>query len=207
MGRLGVWLAVGLLLGAGPAGAVTLTLVPTALSIAKGDDVTVSIVVSGLGSEGPDSLRSFDLDLGFDDSILLGTGLTLEPNDYLGSIGGGQALGFSGFAGGVADLRKSSFLSEASLDALQPSSFLLGEVTLQGIAAGISLVSLTQTDLVDATLDADFLIPDGASVLQLSIEVVPEPAAALLLAFALAGLAALRAHGSGPASAVRGALG
>lgn len=175
---------------ASPARGVSISLAAPA-SIEVGEPLVVDVFVSGL-VDGTEALRAFDLDLGFDAAILdLGS---VSFDVFLGTPGlmpgpGVQALVSSGEPQpGVVDAAATSLLSSASLHALQPASFRLLSVAFTAIAPGDVDLSFLEVILAD-TAGATFPV---ASATGITVQVVPEPATAALVAASLLALAAAR---------------
>lgn len=180
--------------GAASAFPVTLTLVPSTVSLTAGQFVTVDIVIGGLFDEGEVALESFDLDLEFDNSRLLFTDV-----EYGGSLGDPEDLDETFVipqtdpnANKVVRLNLFSNLTGPQLLALQSAPFLLASVEFQALAVpGSALIEFT----LPFSSTALGGIPGGAigdeltAPSQLFVTVVPEPGAAALLAAAFALLA------------------
>ncbi len=107
-----------------------------------GDVFSVDIVVSGLEGK---AVGSFDLDITFDNVILVGQSFA-----FGGGLGGpGDVLDLSnGFLGGSIDLAVVSLLSASDLLTLQGgATFTLGTLTFLGATNGLSPLNITQCDL------------------------------------------------------------
>lgn len=172
-----------------PAGAASLTILPSSTLVTPGGAFAVDLVVSGLGDAAAPSVGAFDIDIGFDPTDLTLIGVTLGT--ALGDVGLGEALdaSFGHYLPGVINIAEVSFLAPATLDAAQPDSFVLATLAFAatGMAAGdtTTLGILTVLSLGDALgdpLTADALT--GATV-----TAIPVPAAVWLFAGALAALA------------------
>ncbi|MEJ2693424.1 MAG: hypothetical protein P8166_10310 [Candidatus Thiodiazotropha sp.] len=100
------------------AGAVTLSLEPSASTAKVGDTVSLDLMISGLGDYIGDSLGDFDLEVMFDSSVFSFDGYSLA--DYLGDPGWFEAVDYSfgEYAPGRIGLTEVSLLSAAELDAL-----------------------------------------------------------------------------------------
>jgi hypothetical protein len=176
--------------GAASAFPVTLTLVPTALVLNPGQSVSVAVVVGGLvGVEEQEvALESFDLDLSFGTSRLSYGSLTF------GSSLGTAAQSFRNGPGtpnttGVVVMEEFSFLSEASLLALQSAPFTLASIQFTALNnpgnVVLQLINLASSSLGGVGGQALGNQLQAPSSLTLSIVAVPEPGlAALLLAAA-----------------------
>lgn len=179
---LGLGAALGLLLAPVRAPALSIALVPSAAFVVPGAGVDVAISIAGLAAPGPPSLGAFELAIAFDDSVLDYLGVTFGP--YLGSPPSGLYTE-DGEAGGVVDLLALSLVSVASLNALQPASFVLATLHFEGLAAGESAV-----DAIDSLLGDALGNPLAATFTGGTITVVPEPGTLALVALALAALGA-----------------
>jgi hypothetical protein len=124
---------------------------------------------------GPPSVRAFDFDLSYDDSLLAYESTTFA--EFLGWPGS-QSIVSASDLGGVVDLKEVSLLSGGVLDASQPQDFLLATLSFEAIAPGSLLLELTQRDLSDVS--GSRLAVSGSNAA--SIQIVPEPATGLLLA-------------------------
>jgi hypothetical protein len=159
-----------------PSTAVTLSLVTGMTTVNPGDPLSIDIVVSELGAGNSPSIGAFDLDITYDDTVLMATGVDL------GLLLGNQNLfeanaGFDLSTSGVVDLFEVSFFSPSELDALQPSSFILGSLNFKASGLGISSLDFTQVILSDSF--GQLLNPaiQGASVnvVPTSISAIPIP--------------------------------
>ena len=183
------WLAVSAL----PAQAITVSLNPTATSIAVGGSVSVDLVISGLTTAG-EIVGGYDLDILFDSSVLASTGATNDGTPWNAPVDDPGFL-FDISMPGQVYISLLSFLDDATLDSIQGDSFTLATLTFDGAANGSTSVffgasPLFQRNVVGmnaATLNADF----GSTCIAVgsgSCNTVPEPAsfglAALALAFA-----------------------
>ncbi|WP_340679573.1 hypothetical protein [Paraglaciecola sp.] len=148
-----------------------------------GDDISLKIMISGLGDHSPLSLGSFDLDVLFDASQLSFTGYNLF--DGLGDINLSDAFDFSGgeYLPGVINLYESSNLAAFDLDSLQAGTFALAELFFHvdalssGESSWLSLVGNSFGDTEGLYLDVN--IGDDAVIS------APTPAPLALLGIAL----------------------
>lgn len=177
-------LAAFVLLGPFSAGAVTLSLSPATLSPSVGSPFTLDLVVSGSAAGAAPSLGGFDIGIAFDPSAVSFTGVTYGT--LLGAVPAQATVGTL-TAPGAVSLAEVSFLAPATLDGLQPDSFIL---------ATLSFVATTETPSVvgisSALLSDGFGRPLGvetpfgsAALTPTPSSVVPEPGAALLYALGL----------------------
>lgn len=174
-------LALGLLLAAAPAGAVSISFVPASISAAVGGQIAVDVVVGGLGDGAPPSLGSYDLDLGFDSSRL-----AFDSFDFGALLGGPAAsLQSAGAVAGSVDVAEVSLLLPSALDALQGESVAIGTARFTVLAAGESEIAVGQAILGDG-LGNPLRVGSAGSVRVNAGPAIPEPAA-----FGLFGLGAL----------------
>lgn len=188
-GMLSVWgslLGIGLL-AAGAAQAATLSLSPASIGpLTPGTTLVFHLILSGVGDDDSNTVGAYDFDLSFDPSIASFAGFTYHP--FLGVLEDDEVIVASGATGSTIDIAAVSLLDGASLVALQPASFALGSITLVAVGPGAFALAFTQSLVSDVNgFDLALTQVDGASV-----QVVPEPGTAWLLAGGLAGLAARR---------------
>ncbi len=169
---------------------VTLTLVPSAGSLLPGQTLSVDVVVGGLTEmAGEIALESFDLDLSFDtsrlqfDSLSFGTSLG-DPNDL------GETFVFgpgTPSTSGVVLMGEFSLLTGAQLLALQSAPFTLATIGFTALAnpgpAELEFINLDGSSLggLAGRPLGDELEPPAP----LSVDILPEPGAAALLAATL----------------------
>lgn len=152
-----------------------------------GDVFNVDVVISNLGGV---AISTFDIDITYDASILLGQSVV-----FGGLLGDGviDSLQFANFAGGVADVFELSFLVGPDLLALQGgNTFTLARLAFQGLSAGTSALDITQS-IVGDDLGAGLAVTVQNGSIQVGGPVgVPEPAALVLVALGLAMLVLFR---------------
>lgn len=107
--------------------ATIISLSPSNTFATNGDLVTLDLTISGLNNGGADSLGDFDLDIFYDSTVLSVNSFSLSSwlGDPLDALD--LSLGDDGF--GTLSLSQISLLSVIELDALQPDSFSLAELT------------------------------------------------------------------------------
>jgi hypothetical protein len=189
------WLVLPSFAMAGSAAAlpVTLTLVPSSVSLMAEQILTLDILVGGLFDSGEIALESFDLDLAFDDTRLQFTSLAFgsslgDPNDSGETFVTGPG---NPNVNGVVEMGMFSLLSGAQLLTLQSAPFVLATIQFEALdnpgSALLELINLAGSSLGapgGVALGDDLQTPS-----QLFVSVVPEPGAAALTAVAFALLA------------------
>lgn len=165
--------------------AASLSLVPSQATIGIGGGIAVDVVIADLGLGAAPTVAGFDLDITFDPGVL--SFVSVDFGGDLGVIGLETLLPSVNLLAGPTrvDLALSSLLSDATLDANQPASFVLATLHFTGLGLGTSALAITQALLANT--------PGGAITTTLSgtsIEVVvPEPGSLALVALGLAGFA------------------
>ena len=162
--------------------AALISFAPSSQSVGLGDPVTVDLRISGLGD---DILTAFDLDIGFDDSILgfqsftFGTGLDVG---FFGTINGVFD------SGGTVNVFELSFDDDQDLKDFQPNDFILGTFDFSTLSVGTSALSIAVFGLageLGSSLDADV---QSGSITVTAPAAVPVPAAIWLFGTGLIGL-------------------
>lgn len=186
--------------------AVVFSFTPSSQQINVGDSVTVEVSISGLGAE---ILSGFDINFVWNSSVLGSSSASFSP--ACDALGAGAVCVNDVNAPGDFGLQYFSLLDDDALAAIQPDSFLLGVLTLTGLADGASQLALG--------LDVDFernLLGRDAATLDVQFEntciavgsgscaTVPEPASYGLVLLAMAGAivpgALRRRRPAGPAA-------
>lgn len=179
--RTGVQMLLGVTIAtwALPAGALSISVVPSASSIAVGNTVTVQLHVGGLGAGTAPSLGVVDLDITVDPAILsFASGQFGDPTlgDQLDLSGFGASSSATANASGV-NLFELSLDSAATLDAAQAPSFIVASVSFMALGAGTSTIGLTVNSVGDSVGN-----PLSASISTASVTALPEPGEAGLMA-------------------------
>lgn len=167
------------------------------------DQATVDLVISGLGDFSPDSLGTFDVDIGFDASILQLDTVTFGTQLDITMLGSIQGVGIDNTAG-IVDIFELSLDFYGELDILQPGEFVLASLTFDTIGVGTSGLNLLNHpvtgdpligpvfgDSLGFPLDVD--LTDGSiTVVRDGTQPIPEPGTIFLLGSGLLGIAGLR---------------
>ncbi len=126
---------------AAQAQAAIISVSPVSQTANIGDTVTADIIVSGLAPD--ESVGGVSFLLSFNDTVLSGTGFTVDPDNLMGA-----ELDFSfGFTGGAGSPLDVFFVAEGGLDhaalkALQGAGFRVASVSFLATANGLSPLNL-----------------------------------------------------------------
>ena len=123
-----------------PASATTINFSPSSQSVNVGTTTTVDLVISGLGGGAAPSLGTFDLDIGFDSSILSFSSATF--GNQLDLFGLGDINSVTPGVGTI-NLFELSLESAADLDSLQAGAFTLATLSFTALSNGSSPLSIS----------------------------------------------------------------
>jgi hypothetical protein len=161
----------------------TLRLEPAATTVMVSDTLAIDIVVEGLGDASPPSLGGYDLLLSIPSVFTLAN----DPVPGDPDLGNQLDFGFGtlfvwDLTGGQLNLAELSFEDPATLNSLQPDSFVIARLQMLATAPGNAVFSVTGT----LTDEIGNELPFEAFDAQVTVEVIPEPATAGLTVSALA---------------------
>jgi len=177
---------ISLLLISSPTYAIIISLNPTTQTATAGTSLDLALVISGLGSGAAPSIGTFDLNVGFNSSILgFSSAVFGDPSlgDQLDLFGLGS-LSIATLGAESVNLFELSFDAATDLNALQADSFTLATLSFNALSVGTSPLVITLNALGNANGDSittdlvDGSISVNASDVHRS---VPEPAIWLLL--------------------------
>jgi hypothetical protein len=167
--RTGVKSLIMVLALGGALGSVGASAEPTlsvgSASVGVGGATTVDLSISGL-TPGP-ALGAFDVTLSFNPSLL-----GLKSETFGDPVLGGDQLDPEGFGvfsnvitgSGSVELQDLSFDDSSALTSLQPSSFTLGTLTFNALAAGTSALTASNVILSDPSGSAISAITDDGTL-------------------------------------------
>ncbi|MDJ0869668.1 MAG: cohesin domain-containing protein [Myxococcota bacterium] len=189
--------AIFLLVGAGAASALPVTLTASSSSVAVGGEMSVDVGVSGLEAGGDPSLLAYTLTIDFDDSLLdvvdvafgdgLGTPCPVgDPNPACEASASANPVDADSLR-----IQSISFLADLSA---QPAAFLLATLTFEGVAEGDAVIALVEDAFTELVMRDEGISIEGpdSPLPSVDVTVVPEPGTATLLAFGAGLLASAR---------------
>jgi hypothetical protein len=159
---------------------ITLTLLPSSLSVTSGQTVSIDVLIGNL--DGTASVGSFDLTVSYDAGLV--TPVDVIFGMSLGDSGLFEALTDVRFAPGSIELAEVSLLSDAELRALQSSMFSLASISFTATNSGTANFAFTAGIVDDAF---------GNKLIA-----VPEPSLIVLFAIGLLGGRRLRGRATQP---------
>jgi hypothetical protein len=163
----------------------------TSATVAVGGVLEVDVFVSGLTAGGAPSLKSFEIDLTFDDSVL-----AFQSASFGTALNGGNPA--SSFQDSGLRAVAQAFIAEVSILGnlnFQSDAFLLGTLFFDVIAGGNAVVALGTNAAPVSPLFGDqngdpLLL--GAVPAPIAVEAIPEPGTLLLVGAGLVALAVRR---------------
>lgn len=181
--RMSWFLVVIVLLIAPASWATTITFNPLEQEVKVGDAVFVDVTISGLGDHSAPSLGEFDLDVSYDEDVLMFYGALFgDPDgDQLDLSGYGADYDITSYEGGIS-LYGLSYDTPDTLDTSQAGAFILARVAFQVLGTGLSDLGVSIDTLGDA--DGNAITADTQNG---NIHATPVPSALLLLGTGLAG--------------------
>jgi hypothetical protein len=170
------------LLWCGSAAGYSLYFDPAEQTVGLNQTAEISVWISGLGDHATPNLGAYDIEIGYDESLLQLTSITFH--EYLGLSGTGN---FNTLVPGVLRVYEVSVLLDEELSALQPGAFPLVsmEFRMQNLLS-------SQIEILEATLSDGDGIPFYAAFQSANVYAVPLPSALMLLASALMGIVGVR---------------
>jgi hypothetical protein len=171
IGLLGLIVVLGLT--AAPANAVMLTIVPESPTVNLGGTFSVDVVAAGLLGGSAPSIGTYDLNVGYDASLLSLANVTF--GNGLDVLGLGSLRDASASTAGLANVFELSFDSIANLDLLQPDTFKLFTLTFNANSIGTSVFGLTINALGDSAGNSLSADTTGASVSVTPVPLPPTP--------------------------------
>lgn len=148
----------------------TLELLPSASNVTAGQNVTVQLVILGLGSPGSMEVGAFDSFLGFNSSLLTPTGVNFTL--LLGDPSLFEAITAVANGSHWVEATDVSLLTKSELDSRQPSNFTLATYSFTALASGKVDFSYLGGPVVNA---------DGQLIAGTLMPNLPEPSGILVM--------------------------
>lgn len=155
---------------------ITVSVAPSSQAISLGSPADLAIEIAGLAD--PPSLGTFDLNLGFDPTILSFNSVNFGDailGDQLDPTGGGNTITFVSSGTGTVELFDLSLDASTVLNTLQPSSFVLATLMFDTIGTGSSPLNLSVNALGDADGNSLQAILQNGTLDVTNASAVPEP--------------------------------
>lgn len=163
---------------------VILSLDPVNQDAVIGEQVSVNVMISGLGDFQALSLATFDIDIAFDTSALSFAGYSLGSElgaDLFASVD----TSWGEWAPGIVNVSELSLLTNTELWDFQPGAFALAELVFDVIAApATSSLGFIFADLTDTNGDTINIVGVGDA----SVTGVPAPATLALMGLGMLAL-------------------
>lgn len=190
--------AAGCLLLSAASNATTIINVSPNLQQANiGDTVSVNLTISGVNTGAVPALGAYDISLSFDPSLLSFEVATFGSQLDIHGLGDVQTVTPST---GSVEIFEVSLYSANDLTMLQKSSFTLGNIWFQTLAAGTSALTLSVNALADANGNSLVANTENGSI---NISSVPEPDGVQLIATGLLFFGILRHTRARPTPSLR----
>ncbi len=168
--------------------AATISFDPATQTAPAGSSLSVKLGISGLGGGVAPSLGTFDLNIGYNPSLLSFTGVSFgDPvlGDQLDLFGLGSLTGSSNTTPGTVNVFELSLDSVADLNSLQAAGFTLATFTFSALSEGTSPLSISINTLGDANGAPLAATTTSGSI---TVTAVPLPGAVWLFGSGLLGL-------------------
>ena len=183
--------------------AAMISLVPSTSHLNVGDSFILNVFISQLAPNGSPSLAGFDLNIHFENSLLLIDSTDLDTDGVFDSIviDPDSELDITGLdlnffstemlSASVLRIFEGSLDLPSDLDTFQSSSFKLAEIHMSALQSGISDIFITINGLVDANGNALEFTTESTQII---VNGIPVPAPTLGLVFAIIAASLLRRH-------------
>jgi hypothetical protein len=178
---------------------IILSIAPATETVSEGSIVSIAIDISGLRTDAAPALGAFDLEIGYDSSVLTDPTVTFgDPilGDQLAlTVGSIHCTGLNascGLSSMPIEIFELSLGSPATLESSQAGAFTLATITFDAISAGSSPINLENVTLADPFGDdlnanGGLRIENGQIDSGSIVVATPEPGGLLLLGSLFAG--------------------